>query len=59
MKVQEIKEIAQKMEIPTGKLKKGELIREIQKAEGNCVCFDSGRSTLCGQPECLWADDCN
>lgn len=59
MKVQEIKEIAQKMEIPAGKMKKGELIREIQKAEGNCVCCDSGRATHCGQDDCLWIDDCN
>lgn len=59
MKVQEIKEIAQRLEIPTGKLKKGELIREIQRVEGNCTCFDTGRSTLCGQAECLWIDDCN
>lgn len=59
MKVQEIKEIAQRMSIPCGKLKKGELIREIQKAEGNCDCFDSGRSNVCGQQNCCWADDCN
>ena len=59
MKVQEIKEIAQKLDISPGKLKKSELIREIQKVEGNCTCFDTGRSTHCGQPECLWVDDCN
>lgn len=59
MKVQEIKEIAQRMEIPCGKLKKGELIRLIQSTEGNIACFDSGQSTRCGQQGCLWAEDCN
>ena len=59
MKVQEIKEIAQRMAIQSGKLKKSELIRVIQRTEGNCECFDSGRSAQCGQQGCLWADDCN
>ncbi|BCG45364.1 Uncharacterized protein GEOBRER4_n0118 [Citrifermentans bremense] len=59
MKVQEIREIAQMLAIPTSKLKKGELIRVIQKTEGNSECFDSGQSGKCGQRECLWAEDCN
>jgi len=59
MKVQEIKEMAQRMEIVTGKLKKSELIRVIQRAEGNCDCFDSGQAAQCGQQGCLWAADCN
>lgn len=59
MKVQEIKEIAQKMEIPCSKLKKGEIIRLIQRREGNTECFDSGQASQCGQQGCLWAEDCN
>lgn len=59
MKVQEIREIAQRMEIPRSKLKKGEMIRLIQRTEGNLACFDSGQSTQCGQRGCLWAEDCN
>ncbi|MBU5635449.1 SAP domain-containing protein [Geomonas sp. Red69] len=59
MKVQDIKEIAQKMAIHCGKLKKGELIRLIQVTEGNNACFDSGQSSQCGQQGCLWAEDCN
>ncbi|ACH37160.1 MULTISPECIES: Rho termination factor N-terminal domain-containing protein [Citrifermentans] len=59
MRVQDIREIAQRMAIPTSKLKKGELIRVIQRTEGNRQCFDSGQSGQCGQRECLWADDCN
>ncbi|GFO62394.1 SAP domain-containing protein [Geomonas paludis] len=59
MKVQDIKEIAQRMDISCGKLKKGELIRLIQTKEGNSACFDSGQSSQCGQGGCLWAEDCN
>ena len=58
MKVQEIKEIAQKMEIPTGKLKKSELIRVIQRTEGNDECFDTGKAAHCRQDNCLWSCDC-
>ena len=59
MKVQEIKEIAQRMNIHCGKMKKGELIRLIQRKEGNAECFDSGQSARCGRHGCLWAEDCN
>jgi len=33
------------------------LIRSIQKAEGNEVCFQTGR-TACGQPNCAWRNYC-
>lgn len=58
MKLQEIKEIAQKLAIPAGKLKKMDLIRAIQRVEGNSECFGSGQSTQCGQDKCLWTGDC-
>lgn len=59
MKLEEIKEIAKQHNIKVGKLKKAELIRAIQQAEGNDVCFESGQSIECGQPDCLWLEDCN
>lgn len=58
MKVQDIKEIAQSMEIAAGKMKKTDLIRAIQRKEGNQECFDTGQSKVCGQHNCLWMDDC-
>ena len=58
MKLAEIKEIAQQHEIKVGKLKKAELVRAIQLAEGNEVCFETGQATECGQAECLWRADC-
>jgi hypothetical protein len=59
MKLEEIKEIARQLNIKVGKLKKAELVRAIQLAEGNYVCFESGHASECGQAECLWRSDCN
>jgi len=59
MKLEEIKEIAKQHDIKVGKLKKAELVKAIQEAEGNEVCFDSGKAADCGQSECLWRSDCN
>jgi hypothetical protein len=59
MKLEEIKEIAKQHDIKVAKLKKAELVKAIQAAEGNDVCFDSGKASYCGQSECLWRSDCN
>ena len=58
MKIQQIKAMAQSMGIGVGKMKKSELVRAIQRKEGNQDCFDRGDSTKCGQDRCLWRDDC-
>lgn len=58
MKLEEIKEIAKQHDIKVGKLKKAELVRSIQGAEGNDVCFETGQASVCGQEECLWRSDC-
>lgn len=58
MKIDEIKEIAKKHDIKTGKLKKAELVRAIQLAEGNNACFENSQASECGQAECLWRADC-
>ncbi|MDD5286407.1 MAG: SAP domain-containing protein [Desulfuromonadaceae bacterium] len=59
MKLEEIKEIALQHNIKVGKLKKAELVKAIQTAEGNEACFGSGQSSGCGQESCLWRTDCN
>lgn len=59
MKLDEIKEIARQHDIKTAKMKKADIIRAIQAAEGNNVCFDDGQASECGQSECLWRSDCN
>jgi hypothetical protein len=59
MKLEEIKEIAKQHGIKVGKLKKAELVRCIQSAEGNGACFETGQASECGQAECLWRADCS
>lgn len=59
MKLEEIKEIAKQNDVKVGKMKKAELIRAIQLAEGNDACFEAGKVSHCGQGECLWRVDCN
>ena len=59
MKLEEIKAIAKQHDIKVGKLKKAELVRAIQAAEGNDACFETGQASGCGQEGCLWRADCN
>ena len=58
MKLDEIKEIAKTRDIKIGRLKKADLVRSIQQAEANEVCFETGRAGVCGQHACLWREDC-
>ena len=58
MNVKEIKEIADRMGLDAGKMKKNDLIRTIQRTEGNPECFDTGKAAECGEYDCLWRTDC-
>ena len=58
MKVEEIREIATNKGIRPGKMKKSELVRAIQREEGNNRCFDTRFADWCGQNSCLWREDC-
>jgi hypothetical protein len=58
MKLEEIKEIAKQHNIKVGKMKKAELVRAIQQAENNDVCFETGAVESCGQDACLWREGC-
>jgi len=58
MKVQEVREIAKKRGIAAGRMNKTELIRTIQRAEGNYDCFATPYRDECNQLECLWREDC-
>lgn len=57
MTVTEIKEMATKLGIKAGKMKKSDLIQEIQKAEGNFPCFGTA-TDYCDQLNCLFREDC-
>jgi hypothetical protein len=58
MKLEEIKEIAKQHNIKVAKLKKTDLVRAIQEAENNEVCFETGTADNCGQDACLWREAC-
>ena len=57
MKIQDIREIAKKNGVRVRKLNKIELIRAIQKAEGNSDCFATPYVRECNQMNCLWRED--
>jgi hypothetical protein len=58
MEVKEVRSIARKRGIPLGKMEKDELIRAIQRAEGNFDCFGTATEEECDQEGCLWREDC-
>ncbi len=58
MTKQEVKKIAAQKGIASGTLNKVDLIRTIQKAEGNEPCYMTGKASVCGQTQCLWRADC-
>ncbi|MBT0665249.1 Rho termination factor N-terminal domain-containing protein [Geobacter pelophilus] len=58
MKMDDVKEVAKGLGIKPGKMKKSDLIREIQRAEGNEECYNSGKADQCGQAGCAWREDC-
>lgn len=58
MNLLQIKAIAKKQGVKSAKMKKNELVRAIQSAEGNEPCYETGKAAICGQLTCLWKDDC-
>ncbi len=57
MNLTTVKSIAKQAGLKIGKLKKDELIRAIQKQEGNFPCFGTANGE-CDQTECIWREDC-
>jgi len=58
MNLKDVKEIAKQKGINAGKMKKEDIIRSIQRAEGNFDCFGTTVSGDCSQDDCLWRADC-
>lgn len=58
MRVTEVRVIAKAMGIKAGNLPKTELIKTIQKTEGNFDCFATAESGECDQTGCCWREDC-
>jgi hypothetical protein len=58
MNIRKIREIARQRGVNPGNMIKTELIRAIQRAEGNPECFATGAIDSCNQMNCLWRTDC-
>ncbi len=58
MDISEVRKIAKSHGIKTAKLKKDEIIRLIQRVEGNFDCYGTAASGACSQTDCLWKRDC-
>ncbi len=58
MNMTEIRAIARERGIRSGRMNKTELVRTIQRQEGNADCFNTGQMAGCGQDQCLWYTDC-
>lgn len=57
MTVREIREKARELKVKNYvRIPKDQLIREVQKAEGNDDCY--GKIADCGQLDCCWRGDC-
>lgn len=59
MNMKEIRELALQKGLRPGRRKKNELIRAIQKIEGNIPCYMSNLVNHCGQNDCSWRQDCH
>ncbi len=58
MNLNQIRAIAKEHGIKSGKLTKVDLVRTIQRTEGNYDCFATPAADNCDQIQCLWRDDC-
>jgi hypothetical protein len=58
MLVSQIQQQANDLGIRGAKMRKGDLIRAIQSAEGNAACFGAEWRFSCSQMDCTWREDC-
>jgi hypothetical protein len=59
MTIKQVKEIAKKKGVKVGEgMKMENIIRAIQRAEGNFECFGTATAGVCNQINCLWMEDC-
>ncbi len=58
MTLKQVKDIAKIKGIKVGNMKKANIIRTIQKTEGNFDCFGTASAGVCDQINCLWKEDC-
>lgn len=57
MNMKEVQAVARSIGITPKKYRKAELIRKIQREEGNTPCFQMNMKS-CDQQNCCWRIDC-
>jgi Rho termination factor, N-terminal domain len=57
MTLRELQKFAKQLGLNPGKVRKAELIKAIQRAEGNFDCFGTAKE-YCDQLNCLFREDC-
>lgn len=58
MNIQKLRKIARSYGLSSGNENKIELIRMIQRNEGNFDCFATAYDSICDQARCMWREDC-
>jgi len=58
MNTSQILKKAEEMGIEIGWVVQTDLIRAIQRAEGNIDCYATHRNRTCGEEGCLWREEC-
>ena len=58
MKMVDIRNMAKSFGIKHTKMNKVDLIRSIQREEGNVSCYQTNDSVQCSQERCCWRDGC-
>ena len=57
MKMADVRTKAKEMDVKSGRMKKVDLIHEIQTTEGNFPCFGTA-ADFCDRDDCCWKEDC-
>jgi len=57
MKMQQVRKRAKALGLKTFQMRKADIIRSIQTAEGNDPCFEAANGQ-CDQLECCWREVC-
>ena len=58
MHINTIRTRAKDLGLKTGRIGKVNLVRNIQRAEGNFDCFATAFNSVCDQDGCLWQEEC-
>lgn len=58
MRIGLVRAIAKSKGVNSARLKKADIVRAIQTAEGNFPCYGTAVDGFCDQQACLWREDC-